>query len=421
MKKNLLLFMLMLASFAGYSQFTLQGKVRTNTMVAVSGQVVYAMMDSLLNPPSTPFFVLSATTDPAGAFTITLPSSIATGVVVNVHTANCTGSDLVNTFAYAGVNTYMDFFKCATAAVNIQGLVKLGTTNNPAANAKVYIIKQDSTTSGVVLSLMDSTVTNAYGHYTAFYPTIPTSANILVKAALQPSASNYSSYLPTYSASSLMWSGATAVYKPAPSGGVNISLIAGTNPGGPAFIGGNVLMGANKPTAGVGDPLPGRQIILTNGSNVPVAYTYSDAQGKFSFPSLAYGTYKISGDVLGRTSAPLTITLSATNGTVNNVQFDETSKTFDAKLATGVQNIASNLSAVVVYPNPATDNVYVAGLDAIKGGKTITLMDVTGKQLFKSTYAQGQAVTVNVSAIASGMYMMNIATEEGTVTYKITK
>ena len=74
----------------------------------------------------------------------------------------------------------------------------------------------------------------------------------------------------------------------------NISLIAGTNPGGPGFIGDSVLLGANK-SAAVGDALDGRMLLLATSSGQAVAYTSSNASGQFSFPNLAYGTYDFRG------------------------------------------------------------------------------------------------------------------------------
>ena len=44
----------------------------------------------------------------------------------------------------------------------------------------------------------------------------------------------------------------------------------------------------------------------------PIAYTYSDEDGEYSFDNLPYGVYYIYIDELGLISAPVEITLSAT-------------------------------------------------------------------------------------------------------------
>jgi hypothetical protein len=421
MKKNLLILMLVLLSSTGFAQYVFSGTVMTSTSVPVVGQTVYVYTDSIKwNSSMSPTFTLSAVTNSAGAYSVTLPSSITSGHPIMATTVNCTGPWLANTHTYAGVNITSNFTKCIPPPPpSISGKIYTGSTG--AANAKVYLIDKhlDTITSSVwVLTARDSAVTNSTGDYTMGYP-VYVAGSLLLKAALLPASSVYASYMPTYYTSSLIWSGATSL----PSSSTvtaNISLISGTNPGGPGFVGGSVLLGANKTTA-VGDPVPNRLILLTDGSNNAVAYTKSDASGNFAFLNLPYGTYKIFGDVGGKTSAPLTFVLSAQSPSANSIQFKETSKTFDATLfASSVNNITA-VQAIAVYPNPVTNMLNIAGLNAIKGDKDAILSDVTGKQIGNYHFAANADATINTSSLSSGLYILQVTTTEGTATLKISK
>jgi hypothetical protein len=333
MKKHLLILIMVLLSSAGFAQFTFSGTVMTTTSLPVAGQTVFVQTDSITwDTTMSPQFTRSAVTNSAGAYTVTLPSSIKPPHPIKAYTANCTGPNLVNSHTYAGANITSNFTKCVLPSPSVSGKIYTGSTG--ATNAKVYLIDkyQDSVLVGStwvlswMLKVKDSALTNATGDYSMPYPT-SLRGSLLAKAFLLPASSVYASYLPTYYTSSIIWSGATAL----PSSSVvtaNITLTPGTNPGGPGFVGGSVIMGANKSTA-VGDPLPGRQIILTDGSNNAIAYTFSDAGGMFGFLNLPYGTYKIFGDVMGKTSIPLTFTLSASYPSANSIQFKETSQTFN--------------------------------------------------------------------------------------------
>jgi len=428
MKKNLLLVMAMvLSTVAAYAQYTFSGTVLTSGGAPVAGQPVYIMTDSSVSGwnPSTmgPGFSTWATTNSAGAYTATLPSTTLSGHPVMALTANCTGGNLKNSHTYAGVNITSNFTKCVPPPpVSVSGIVTLGTGTTPAVGAKVKLIRKhpDSVLVGTswfftwTLNAVDSAITSSTGGY-SFTITPGNPDSLLVKAYLLPSHSSYSSYLPTYHSSSLLWSGATAI-----PGGItssvtaNIALIGGINPGGPGFIGGSVLLGANK-TTGVGDPLPNRLVLLTDGSNNPVAYTYSDNLGKFNFAGVPYGSYKIFGDVMGKTSTPLSFTLSTAAPTGTFI-FEEKALTFNAK------QVSSSVAGVLgsqngIYPNPAKNTITITGLTE---AATVTIYDMAGRTLIAQS-VNADNNTVNIASLATGNYVVKLATATEATTMKLTK
>lgn len=430
MRKQLLFVLAMVLSVVSYAQYNFSGTVLTTGGAPVSGQTVYIMTDSssgwngLTHGPG---FLVTAVTTSTGSYSATLPSTTLSGHPIMATTANCTGPYLQNSHIYAGVNiTGSNFTKCVPPPppppVTISGNVTLGTGTNPAIGAKVKLIRKhpDSVVIGSswfftwTLTAVDSTVTNSTGGY-SFTVASGNPDSILVKAYLQPSHSSYSSYLPTYHSSSLLWSGATAI-----PGGItssvtaNIALIGGTNPGGPGFIAGAVLLGANKTTA-VGDPVPNRLILLTDGGNNPVAYTYSDNAGKFSFPSLPYGNYKIFGDVMGKTSTPLNLTLNTSAPSNTTIVFEEKTLTFNAKSTTGVAGVLGSQNGI--YPNPAKNTITITGLTE---AATVTIYDMTGRTLVAQS-VNADNNTVNIASLATGNYVVKLATATEATTMKLTK
>jgi hypothetical protein len=392
--------------------------------MAVANHTVYIQSDSFQYNGN--WYIMGAATETTNAngyythtFNGTIPVPNGTHILTN--TANCNGSYLYNYDTYNGSNVTSNFVICVTTpppSYNLQGTITGGGAT--VDSGIVYVIGSffDSANNSTVLYLVDSISTDIFGHYQKHVAP----GTYLIKAAATPYTPNYANLLPTYYVNALNWAYGNNVTVPS-TGSVtaNITLISGSNPGGPGFIGGLVSQGANK-TTGVGDPLASRILLLTDNSNNAIGYTYSDASGHFSFSNLPYGTYKLFGDALGLQNPVLTVTLSAAKASYSNIVFEENSTSFKGsfKWAAGIGNV-SNLEAVNAYPNPARDVIHVSGLDNISGDKNITLSNLTGAVVFRGTFAQGKAVAVPVSTLPAGMYLLHVATSEGTVSIKISK
>jgi len=420
MKKLTLLAVLgcLLSGFAHAA--TVSGTVTNASTSSPMGSHKVYILDSIS------YYLDSTLTNSSGVYSFTLPSSVATGNPLLVYTRAC-GATPMNFYTYAGSNITSNFTVCSSAATyQVHGVVSLGSTTNNGL-AKVYLIHQqfDSSIMAITLTAIDSTTTGSTGGgYSFSFSSMPyqfSYGSLLLKAVLLSSHPSYANFLPTYRTSSLVWSGATALTASnfSPSTATNINMIAGTNPGGAGFIGGSVLVGANKSTA-VGDPLNSRILILTDNANMPVAYTYSNASGQFQFPTLAFGTYKIFGDAWGKSNPALTVTITAAKPSVSDVVFEENNTVFKGHIGSlGLST--SVLNAVRVYPNPATDFVQLVGLNTISGSKNVILTDVTGSVISRQTIEQNGPASISVASLPAGVYMIQLQTSEGSASYKIVK
>jgi len=84
---------------------------------------------------------------------------------------------------------------------------------------------------------------------------------------------------------------------------------------------------------------------------------------------------------------------------------------------TGVKDVAA--SKLSVYPNPATSVVTVKGTDALVSN--VAIADINGRTVKTVKFAGVAEAQVNVSDLASGVYVMTIASDKGTTTQKIVK
>lgn len=417
MKKLSLILAMSLTSIAAFAQtHQIYGHVQDGSNQPVSGQVVTASTWNNWNA--------SATTDGSGNYSIDVPDtmSINTYIDIGLFASTCM-TQYTDSVLWQQQDFESNFTICPVTpppTYHVSGQV---TANGNGIDAGiVYLIEDvyDVNSQTHILTALDSVYTDTMQGY--YWMDLPQTVNgtLKLKAGIIANTPGYADNLPTYYTSSLTWNG-TGMTTISNTGNVvaNIDLIAGVNPGGPAFVGGDVLQGANKSTA-PGDPLEARILILTTAADVAVAYTYSDANGHFEFPSLAYGSYKLFGDVWGKDHPAIEFTLSATTPSLPNVEFQENSESFDGLLwPESVTNV--ELSDVAVYPNPVSDVLNITGLNKVEGAKTITVTGINGAVVFSSTYGQNDKVSIPVSGLSSGIYMLQINTAKGNAIYKIAK
>ena len=67
------------------------------------------------------------------------------------------------------------------------------------------------------------------------------------------------------------------------------------------------------------------------------------------------------------------------------------------------------------YPNPVTDVIHISG---VTGTAQVKLLDMNGKELYKGILNDG---TISVSSLHAGMYILQVATQQGLFTSKFVK
>ncbi|MEM6264051.1 MAG: PKD domain-containing protein [Bacteroidota bacterium] len=279
-----------------------------------------------------------------------------------------------------------------------------GTVSTIPANnmgtAIVYLIRHDSTAG--TLTALDSTYTRT-GRF-AF--TGLRGGDYWVKAGLLPGAANFSSYLPTYYGNALRWRAATKInvngrHRPA-----NITLIAGRNPGGPAFVGGLISQGANK-TAG--DPLDGISVLLLDRNDNPVSHTITDTEGRYEFDQIAYGTYKVVVEAIGKSGDDEQIvTVNASSSAIRDINFEVSNN--DILITTSLEE-ASFGSITRTYPNPVSSTLYLE-MELTQGSNLqISMIDLMGRELLRQSEnlnLGNNRIEIPVGDLPAGAYLLKV-------------
>lgn len=295
--------------------------------------------------------------------------------------------------------------------VRILGDIRFnGQQKNDYDSLRTYLIEYDSS-AGTLIAVDSLTLYSAQNDSVYYAFTLPcnSAANYLVKAALLPGSKYYANYLPTYSISSSTWSNARLIRNP---GYHFVDLIEGTNPGGPGFIGGLISQGANKKFK----PLSGIQVNLFNDQGDPVAYTYSDANGAYSFDNITFRKYQVIVEELGKTSASYWVTLDANNPKVEDRNF-EVNSTYVTILNTGISE--PTLLTQHIYPNPAHDRLFVEWTENHAPIIQVSFYALDGR-LLKSENIKARGVSqseLDISQLPQGLVMMRI--QDGNVTQTI--
>jgi hypothetical protein len=239
--------------------------------------------------------------------------------------------------------------------------------------------------------------------------------NYLVKAMLLGTTPGTSGYIPTYSLSTPNWYSAAGVTHATATDTMHINMAYGTVPPGPGFISGYVVSGAGRGTLGE-VPTPGMIIYLLDATTgLPIAFTYSDAAGSYSFTGLGFGSYRIAPEEYKYyTTVSDIIVLDAANTSKSSVGFKKHT-TFGNITPYSVENVATLIGYnLAVYPNPVTSELTISWPDHISGTTAgITLTDMSGKVAFAKDVDLSLAVVpgttqLNLTTVPNGVYHLAI-------------
>lgn len=73
---------------------------------------------------------------------------------------------------------------------------------------------------------------------------------------------------------------------------------------------------------------------------------------------------------------------------------------------------------LVLYPNPATNNVQISLVNSTEKIETVLLYDMLGKEVKKVEITSNETINLNVSDLSKGVYLVEINTENNLKTIK---
>ncbi len=306
----------------------------------------------------------------------------------------------------------------ATLTVNgdrIFGHITFGGPTPDTLDMKVWLVKFNPSDSSI--AALDSTNTCVIDSITYYEFDTKPSGSYMVKGMLlfgNPTGS--SGYVPTYSLSNPHWDSAATVTHTGASDSLHISMVYGTVPAGPGFIGGYVYSGAGKGTTGDA-PVSGMLIFLEDAASHILSHTYTDGTGGYSFSNLAYGNYIIYPEDYGYKTTYAAITINDAYPSATSIDFRQflTSKVIiPYTFPNGIRPISSD-KGLMIFPNPTSGELNIQWANQQTGNADIEITDVIGRKIYKSVInmnvSSGQ-VQVNVSGLNEGVYMITIKSDD---------
>ena len=293
-------------------------------------------------------------------------------------------------------------------------------------SARVYLIQHD-TGAGTLTAIDSQDITATPNNLFSLpfsFGDLP-NGDYLLKAALLPGSVAYENYLPTYHESALYWSDAVTVSVPlSPSlFPPTIYMVGGNNPGGPGFIGGLVSEGANftasgqVETRGAGDPVGNVNILLLTENDEPITHTLTNANGEFEFPSIAWGTYKVIVEILGKDPGVKMVTISPETPNVN-IDFS-----VNEAYITGLEDVL-NGALIKVFPNPVADKVNVQLELKENMDLEVSVINLLGELILSENKNLDQGVntlTINLQDLPAGIYFLNLSDGQEIISQRMIK
>ncbi|MHC1706576.1 MAG: PKD domain-containing protein [Bacteroidales bacterium] len=279
---------------------------------------------------------------------------------------------------------------------NLAGQVFAGSFPHPSGKADLYYLTPDG------FSHLDSCSLNVNGVY--FFYQVP-EGNYLVQISKVTTGNPAMVYWPTYFGDQINWQNSQLLSLQTDyfQGDIHLSPLLPQSPG-PGSISGSamiILNGNQVPAANV-------EIMLADGSNNFISYTYSGATGEYVFPNLNYGTYKLHAEIPGLSLPPVIVTLDANQPDIINVMVLSNNPSI------GIIENENDIGIGPVYPNPSSG---LAKMEVILNKPeqlSITLYNIVGQLLSEQNFDRGNGkhiLELSLDNLPSGLYFIDIKTK----------
>jgi hypothetical protein len=257
----------------------------------------------------------------------------------------------------------------------------------------------------------DTMQIDQYGFY--WFYQVP-AGKYLTKARLARESEYYGEYIPTYHGDAYDWIDAEEIIMDSEDNWeahINLIPSAGTSSGSGKIEG---LISYDTSLI-YKTPIPAEdvEIVLLSEHGGLLTCGLSDNGGNFDFENLAFGTYQMFPDVAGVTTTPMYVTLSEDGPLVSDVSL----VIFPAEITFAINENNSTYieQAVLLYPNPVTDQARISFEMKKSSSLTVRITDISGRTLMNQDWqlSQGtQEIILPVGDLPAGVYQVLIIPED---------
>lgn len=277
----------------------------------------------------------------------------------------------------------------------LEGTVKAG--DNRLISYKIYSYMADS------ISTSNKPSFNASVSVSDGYFRIPYQYDVPYLLYVVPNITNephyFPEYFPTYSGDQKCWKEAKNIF-PENFDSIQVDLVKRDSIFyGHAFINGNIKDFHHK-SLNVNET----SVLLLNEDYMPLKFAFFNFDSSFEFNNIPYGDYYLLVDVIGYNSEPISVSLTKENPskevnfTMNEELISTVKKSFLAKEYT-------------IYPNPFSSNVNISLENNPHGVIPIHIYDVSGKVVYSNQVEGNQIVTLDLSNLLDGLYILHTPTQ----------
>ncbi len=142
---------------------------------------------------------------------------------------------------------------------------------------------------------------------------------------------------------------------------------------------------------------------------MPVAHTFTDGAGRYTFTNLALGTYKVYAEEINKVPYSLNVTLNANNPSQDNVNVSVNSNT----AVTGLEDL-HDIRIEGVFPNPVNDKATIVLSLKLSSKVKMNLTDVNGRLLQSKSLELNSGVNeirLDLSGRPSGVCHLSLVSE----------
>jgi hypothetical protein len=212
------------------------------------------------------------------------------------------------------------------------------------------------------------------------------------------------SYLPTFYLNSVFWQTATIINLGTPQNPYDIHLVSfDMVDGGIYTINGQIV------NSGKSLSVANQEVLLFDSQGNIVQFTFTDANGNFTFSSLPAGTYSINPVIPGLTTYPFYVVLN------ENTSPAYVRMVISGNTITSVEEQVSTGNACKAFPNPANESITITSeLPA----NNILIMNNQGKTMVEAN-DPGKIFHLDTSHFPSGIYFIKVTCENRETVIKV--
>jgi len=295
----------------------------------------------------------------------------------------------------------------------LYGTVRRGEALLDYGLIQLFNIVNDTVGGDNDIVLFDETTIDSAGMY--YFDNVPTGNYLILAQATQQSI-YFNQTVPTYYGDVIHWTDATIVTLGNPMNPYDINLtITGESSQGEGEINGDIVGEGFKSQLIEEDII----VLLLDENNNALSFTLSELDSDFDFSNLAYGNYIVYAEVVGITTEPGMVSLSAENPTA----------TIDILITpngvtTGLNELNNVQVSGDIYPNPVGSSARM-DLNILEASQIEMLLLNQMGQILQSTNEymnQGiNKVELNTESYPSGVYFIQISSQKTTITQKFIK